>query len=288
MRIRVPLALAALGVLGTAPVFAQDGTVKVSVDNAPVQFTGQQPINDRGHVMVPLRGVFEKMGAKVGYDAASHKVTAKSDKSSIELNVGSTEATVDGKPVSLDAPTKITNGSVLVPLRFVSESLGSSVKFDKASQTVVVDTSKTLAPSQGTPDQAVGSTSDATTAPPTSTGSGSSAATDPAPTVAAIPPVIINNNVPPAAPPVTPPAQATPAPVTPAPITPAPVTPAPQPAVTAPPPSQPVAVDPTPTGFAWATYLPYILGAFLLLGVLGWYLNRRGKTGQVIAVDDKK
>lgn len=278
----IPLAFVALGVLGTVPAFAQDGAVKVSVDNAPVPFTGQQPINDRGHVMVPLRGVFEKMGAKVSYDAASHKVTAKSDKSSIELNVGSTEATVDGKPVSLDAPTKITNGSVLVPLRFVSESLSSSVKFDKASQTVLVDTSKAPAPNQGTPGQtdgaAVGSTSDTSTAPPTSTGSTSPAATAPAPT----PPVIINNNVPTAAPPVTPPAQAAPAP-----LTPAPVTPAPQPAVTAPP-SQPVVVDPPPAEFAWATYLPYILGALILLGVLGWYLNRRGKTGQVTAADEKK
>lgn len=257
------------------------------MDNAPVPFTGQQPINDRGHVLVPLRGVFEKMGAKVGYDAASHKVTAKSDKSSIELNVGSAEATVDGKPVTLDAPTKITNGSVLVPLRFVSESLGSAVKFDKASQTVLVDTSKTPAPGQGTPDRtggaAAGSTSDTATSPPTGTGSTSPAATAPAPTPAAAPPVIINNNVPTSTPPVTPPAQATPAPVTPA-----PVTPAPQPVVTPPPPSRPVAADPTPAGFAWATYLPYILGALILLGVLGWYLNRRGKTGQVIAADDKK
>lgn len=281
-RNRIPLALAALGVLGAAPAFAQDGAVKVSVDNAPVPFTGQQPINDRGHVLVPLRGVFEKMGAKVGYDAASHKVTAKSDKSSIELNVGSTEATVDGKPVSLDAPTKITNGSVLVPLRFVSESLGSAVKFDKASQTVLVDTSKTPAPSQATPDQtggtSVGSGSDTSASPPTSTGTASSAATAPAPAPAAAPPVIINNNVPSSTPPMTPPAQAAPAPQ--------PV--APQPVATPPPPSQPVAADPAPAGFAWATYLPYILGALILLGVVAWYLNRRGKTGQVIAADDKK
>ena len=263
-------------------MLAQNGAVKVSVDNAPVPFTGQQPINEKGHVLVPLRGVFEKMGAKVSYDAATHKVTAKSDKSSIEMNVGTTEATVDGKPVTLDSPTKITNGSVLVPLRFVSESLGSAVKFDKASQTVMVDTSKTPAPSQGTTDPS-GTTGTQTAQMPAEP----NAATAPNTLVQATapaPPVIINNNVPPSTPPET-------MPQTPVQT----VTPPGPPAATPPvvaqtPPTTPVVVDTASAaaGFALASYLPYIIGALVLLGLLAWFLNRRGKTGQVIAADDKK
>lgn len=274
---------AALGVFISAPVLAQDGSVKVSVDNTPVPFTGQQPINDKGHVMVPLRGVFEKMGAKVSYDAATHKVTAKSDKSSIELNVGTTDATVDGKPVTLDSPTKITNGSVLVPLRFVSEILGSAVKFDKASQTVMVDTSKAPAPSQGTTDPS-GTTGTQTAQMPTEPNTITAPAT-PAQATTPAPPVIINNNVPPSAPPETTPQTPVQA------VTP----PGPPPAATPPvvaqtQPTAPVVVDTAPAaaGFALASYLPYIIGALVLLGLLAWFLNRRGKTGQVIAADDKE
>ncbi len=38
---------AALGLLAAAPAFAQNGSPKVSVDNSPVPFAGQQPIDDR-------------------------------------------------------------------------------------------------------------------------------------------------------------------------------------------------------------------------------------------------
>lgn len=272
-------AFAALGLLAAVPAFAQGSAPRVTVDNAPVPFTGQQPVDNQGHVLVPLRGVFEKMGAQVGYDAPSRKITAKSDKSTVEMNVGSSTATVNGQPVPLAAPVKITNGAVLVPVRFLSESLGSSVKFDKASQTVIVDTSKTPAASQGALDTAGVKMAQATPAPGSGTPNGTVSDTQPPSQPVQTAPAPMQT-MPAPTQTAPPPTQTAPAPVqtTPAPAqaTPAPTTRQPQ-AVTV--------VDATPaTSYAW---VPWVIGALVLLGVLAWYLNRRGKTGQVIAANDE-
>jgi len=58
-----------------------------------------------------------------------------------------------------------------------------------------------------------------------------------------------------------------------------------------PPPTQAVPVTPVPVdadasdSHAW---VPWVLGALVLLAALAWFLNRRGKTGQVIAANDEK
>ena len=274
------LALAHPANAQTAPsAGAPSGPIRVTVDSAPVVFAGQQPVQRGSHILVPLRGVFEKMGAQVKYDAAAKMVNAKSDKSTLALTVGSTEAQVDGKTVTLDTPPTLANGSVLVPIRFVSENLGSTIHFDKPTQTVVIDTTKTAAPSSGSiapaDTPAAGTTTPAATDTPAPVVTPAPAT--PAPQ-AAPPTVIVNNTTPTPAP--TP--QAASVPVTSAPVPTAPTATPPAPA--------PVVVTPAAaeTGSALATYLPYIIGALVLLGALAWYLNRRGKTGQVIAADDSK
>ncbi len=53
-----------------------------------------------------------------------------------------------------------------------------------------------------------------------------------------------------------------------------------------PPPTQAVPVDADASeSHAW---VPWVLGALVLLAALAWFLNRRGKTGQVIAANDEK
>jgi len=257
-----------------APADAQ-GPIRVTVDSAPVAFRGQQPVQRGAHILVPLRGVFEKMGAQVKYDASTKTVNAKSDRSTMALTVGSTEAQVDGKTVTLDTPPTMTNGSVLVPIRFVSENLGSAIHFDKPTRTVVIDTTKTPAPSSGsiTGSDAAGTTPASGAATPT----GGAATAVPAAQPAA-PTVIVNNAAP-----------ATPAPATPAAPVAAPTAPPPAAAVQ-PAPAAPVAVAPadTETGLTLAKALPWIIGALALAGLAAFFLNRKGKTGQVIAADDQK
>ncbi len=144
-----PLALAvvlALGfaVLVTAPASAQ--AVRVIVDGSPV-FFDQPPVTIGGRVLIPLRGVFERLGAFVQWNPASNTVLATRGGSQIQLTIGSRIAFVNGRQVALDVPPMVVGGRTLVPLRFVSEAMGASVDWDPAARAVFVSSGGTARPS---------------------------------------------------------------------------------------------------------------------------------------------
>ena len=114
--------------------------VRVFVDGAPVAFD-QPPVIVNGRVLVPLRGVFERLGASVGWDPASQTVLAQSGATSVSLRIGSPQAFVNGQAQFLDVPAMLAGGRTLVPLRFISQALGAGVNWDAASSTVQVTSS---------------------------------------------------------------------------------------------------------------------------------------------------
>src|SRR5437870_1465524 len=63
--------------------------IEVRVNGEPVHFVGTGPQEYRGRVLVPLRGVLEKLGAYVGWDAATRTVIATRGDMSIRLPIGS-------------------------------------------------------------------------------------------------------------------------------------------------------------------------------------------------------
>jgi hypothetical protein len=153
--------------LGASVASAQqmNSDLRVTVDREAVPFVGQQPVEQDGRVLVPLRGVLEKMGAFVRYDSQTKTVVALRGATRITLPVNSRQALVGEKPVSLDVPARIVNGSTMVPLRFVAESLGAQVSFDVGARTVAIATGTNTAPAPPT-----GSASSAIKEPETVTG----------------------------------------------------------------------------------------------------------------------
>jgi peptide/nickel transport system substrate-binding protein len=89
-----------------------------------------QPTVVNGRTMVPFRAIFEKMGATVGYDAATQTITATRGGTNVSLRIGSTAATVNGQSRTLDVAPMIVGGRTLVPLRFVGEAFGARVDYD--------------------------------------------------------------------------------------------------------------------------------------------------------------
>lgn len=139
MNLKFGLIAASLGAaLAASPALAQ----RVVVNGNPVMFSGQGPIEHNGRVLVPLRGVLEQLGANVRYDSAAREVHAVKNERHIDLPIGSRMATVDGRSVTLDAPARIVNGSTMVPLRFVAESLGAQVNYNSATDTVAIDSGR--------------------------------------------------------------------------------------------------------------------------------------------------
>lgn len=92
--------------------------------------------NVNGSVMIPLRVVAENLGFEVKWEQATRKVTVQQDGKLVQLAVGSKTAEADGVSLALNAAPKQTGGTVLVPIRFVSEQFGLSVGWDNTDKTV--------------------------------------------------------------------------------------------------------------------------------------------------------
>lgn len=110
--------------------------VKVILDGKIMEFD-VLPFLDQGRTMVPLRAIFEALGAGVQWNAESRTVTAVKDSREIKLEIDGA-ACINGAVVNLDIPAKIINERTVVPLRFVSEALGCTVAWDEHSKTVTI------------------------------------------------------------------------------------------------------------------------------------------------------
>jgi len=137
-------ALAAIFAL-TLPAWA----LSVTVDGQMVGFS-PPPIERAGRVFVPLRGVFQRLGATVVY--SNGVINATGDGRNVSLTIGSTSATVNGQSQTLDQAPFIIGASTYVPLRFISESLGVIVNYDANNQIVALVTNSGP-PEQGPPPQ---------------------------------------------------------------------------------------------------------------------------------------
>lgn len=126
-------------VLGlTGSVFGQ--TISVFVNGEPVRFANVPPQRIDGRVLVPLRGVMEKLGAYVSYQASTRTVIAQRGDVDLQLTLGKRVATLNGREVTMDVPAMEYRGSTLVPLRFVGEALGVDVRWDQAAYAVRINT----------------------------------------------------------------------------------------------------------------------------------------------------
>jgi hypothetical protein len=134
--IRTALASALLITASYRPAPAA-AAVTIVVNGATVSFD-QPPIERSGRVFVPLRGVFERMGATVVYD--NGLINATGNGRNISLKIGSTAATINGETYTSDVAPFLVGARTLVPLRFISEALGAAVNYDSGSQTVSIST----------------------------------------------------------------------------------------------------------------------------------------------------
>lgn len=107
---------------------ANDGRYTISVNGIPVRFTNVTPQMKSGRLLVPMRPLFEALGAKVSYNAADQTIKATRNGQEIKMQVDSVDAFVNGSSSPLDVPAQSMFGTTLVPLRFVVESFKAKLK----------------------------------------------------------------------------------------------------------------------------------------------------------------
>lgn len=109
--------------------------------------TDAEPFIENGRTLVPIRFISENLKNKVDWNSDEKKVTVTPEEekeiSKIELVIGSDVAKLydkDGniKEEKLEVPAKITNSRTFVPVRFISETLGTEVNWDPENRVVII------------------------------------------------------------------------------------------------------------------------------------------------------
>lgn len=125
--------------------FAADNEITVTVDgnvlSTPIP---AQIVN--GRTMLPMRSIFEKLGADVSWAGTDQLIFATKGNKFITLKIGvpkmsvqSTES-ADNQVTELDAAPFIDSDYTLVPVRAIAESLDADVQWNEEARTVAIAT----------------------------------------------------------------------------------------------------------------------------------------------------
>ena len=122
------------------PVLA-NGEISVYLDNEKVQFD-VAPLLVNGRTMVPMRAIFEKLGAVVYWDNNARTAIAQKENTNVSISIDDTVLYKDGIPITLDVPAQLNGGRTLVPLRAVSEAFECDVKWNGDTKIVNISSKK--------------------------------------------------------------------------------------------------------------------------------------------------
>ncbi len=111
---------------------AVGGNIRVVYDGKDIDFTKYDsvyPVIENGRTLIPIRALSETVGAQVGWEDATQKITITQSATEIVMYLDNPNATVNGATVVLDVAPATRSDRTMVPLRFASESLGLEVKW---------------------------------------------------------------------------------------------------------------------------------------------------------------
>lgn len=121
------------GLAAAGPAAAQNVTVTV---NGQTMNFDQPPVMRNNRVFVPMRAIFERLGSSVVY--SNGNINSQGNGRSVHLVIGSTQASVNGSPLTMDVAPFTVAGRTEVPLRFVAQALGANVNWNANNQTVAI------------------------------------------------------------------------------------------------------------------------------------------------------
>lgn len=114
-----------------------ESDIAVVVDGKKLDFD-VPPTIVNGRTLVPLRAIFEALGAEIEWDGTTSTCTAVKDSTTVVITIGADTMYVNGTPKALDAPGQIVKSRTLIPLRAVSEALDCSVSWEGSIRTAVI------------------------------------------------------------------------------------------------------------------------------------------------------
>ncbi|MGN0162683.1 MAG: stalk domain-containing protein [Candidatus Ornithomonoglobus sp.] len=123
---------------GSTAVQAADD-ISVTIDGKELSFDVEPQITD-GRTMVPMRAIFEALGADVYWDSISNTATGIKGSTVVIIGIGSNKLYKNDATVELDVPAALVDGRTLVPVRAVSEAFDCTVSWSDSTRTVSITT----------------------------------------------------------------------------------------------------------------------------------------------------
>ena len=112
--------------------------IAVTLNGNKLDFSDQSPTIVESRTLVPLRAIFEALGATVEWDSSTRTVTSQRNGVTISLSIGSNILYRNGETRELDVAAQIINGRTMVPARAVAEAYDITVDWDGDTQTVIL------------------------------------------------------------------------------------------------------------------------------------------------------
>ncbi|MBR0366154.1 MAG: haloacid dehalogenase-like hydrolase, partial [Clostridia bacterium] len=128
---------------------AADDGIKVIVDGSELQIAegDTKPFIEDGRTLVPMRAIFEALGATVEWDDSTKTVTShdKNNTTTVTMQIGGDTVKINDTDVKCDVPAKIIDGRTVVPVRVISEGMNCDVSWSAETQTVTITSRTELA-----------------------------------------------------------------------------------------------------------------------------------------------
>jgi len=147
-----------ISILSVTTAFGQN--LKIQYDGKTVDYTAEpmtvnvnnrsikmplSPIVFNGRALVPAREVFEAIGATVGYNSEKKEITITNNTTNIKITINSNTAYVNNqqKKIPDGLTPKLINkvgedAKTMVPIRFLSESLGMNVVYTDKTRNIAI------------------------------------------------------------------------------------------------------------------------------------------------------
>lgn len=111
---------------------------KEAIEGDKIHLLAAAPYIKDGRTMLPFRFIGEIMDAQVNWDAATRTASYQLAEKIIEVTIDSKYAKINHQQIILDVAPELKDGSTMVPVRFITESLGAKIDWKPETKQIII------------------------------------------------------------------------------------------------------------------------------------------------------
>ena len=115
-----------------------DDKVSVFVDGVMVDTGDAKAYIKDGRTMIPMRAIFEALGASVTWDNDAKCATSVKGETEVRIAIGEKAIYKNGEKTELDTAAQLVNERTMVPVRAVAEAFGAKVDWNNETRSVII------------------------------------------------------------------------------------------------------------------------------------------------------